>query len=61
MARFYGLFISSKKKEVVSFGDEYSKNGETLGERVKEFLRNLRYFRIFIAFWNVFVMVCMFM
>jgi len=29
------------------------------GEKVREFLLSLRYFRIFIGIWNIFVMICM--
>lgn len=31
----------------------------SVGDKVREFLLSLRYFRIFIALWNVFVMFCM--
>uniref|UniRef100_A0A4W3KDQ9 Uncharacterized protein n=1 Tax=Callorhinchus milii TaxID=7868 RepID=A0A4W3KDQ9_CALMI len=30
-----------------------------LGDNIREFLLSLRYFRIFIALWNVFMMFCM--
>lgn len=29
------------------------------GDNIREFLLSLRYFRIFIALWNVFIMFCM--
>lgn len=29
------------------------------GDNIREFLLSLRYFRIFIALWNVFMMFCM--
>ncbi|KYO41868.1 small integral membrane protein 7 [Alligator mississippiensis] len=29
------------------------------GDNVREFLLSLRYFRIFIALWNIFMMFCM--
>ncbi|KAH3697992.1 small integral membrane protein 7-like [Dreissena polymorpha] len=31
----------------------------SVGDKVREFLLSLRYFRIFIALWNIFVMFCM--
>ncbi|XP_022315117.2 protein SMIM7 homolog [Crassostrea virginica] len=31
----------------------------SLGEKVREFLQSLRYFRIFIGLWNIFVMFLM--
>ncbi|XP_060081821.1 small integral membrane protein 7-like [Ylistrum balloti] len=31
----------------------------TVGDKVREFLLSLRYFRIFIGLWNLFVMFCM--
>lgn len=51
-------YICRKKREPESFdeGDE----GLTLGGRVREFLQSLRYFRIFIALWNIVVIICMF-
>ncbi|XP_009893500.1 PREDICTED: small integral membrane protein 7 [Charadrius vociferus] len=30
-----------------------------VGDNIREFLLSLRYFRIFIALWNVFMMFCM--
>ncbi len=33
----------------------------TMGDQIREFLQNLRYFRIFIALWNMVVIFCMFM
>lgn len=30
-----------------------------LGDNIREFLLSLRYFRIFIALWNIFIMFCM--
>ena len=51
-------YICRKKREPESFdeGDEKL----TLGGRVREFLQSLRYFRIFIALWNIVVIICMF-
>ncbi|XP_013391937.1 small integral membrane protein 7 isoform X2 [Lingula anatina] len=31
----------------------------TTGDKIREFLLSLRYFRIFIALWNIFMMFCM--
>ncbi|KAG9266764.1 small integral membrane protein 7, partial [Astyanax mexicanus] len=48
-----------KKKESQShgFGDETG--GSSTGDNIREFLLSLRYFRIFIALWNIFIMFCM--
>lgn len=46
-----------KKKDTQGFGEE-SKEPST-GDNIREFLLSLRYFRIFIALWNVFMMLCM--
>ena len=32
-----------------------------VGDKVNEFLLNLRYFRIFIGLWNVIIIICMIM
>uniref|UniRef100_A0A3P8S3B2 Small integral membrane protein 7 n=1 Tax=Amphiprion percula TaxID=161767 RepID=A0A3P8S3B2_AMPPE len=47
----------SKRKESQGFGDE--SRAPTTGDNIREFLLSLRYFRIFIALWNVFIMFCM--
>ncbi|XP_033738047.1 protein SMIM7 homolog [Argopecten irradians] len=40
--------------------DTFGANLEpTVGDKVREFLLSLRYFRIFIGLWNLFVMFCM--
>ncbi|XP_014770906.1 small integral membrane protein 7 [Octopus bimaculoides] len=31
----------------------------TVGDKIREFLLSLRYFRIFIGLWNVLIMFCM--
>ncbi|KAG8126748.1 small integral membrane protein 7 [Erythrolamprus reginae] len=46
-----------KKKESQSFGEEGRE--PTTGDNIREFLLSLRYFRIFIALWNIFMMFCM--
>ncbi|XP_077187615.1 small integral membrane protein 7 [Paroedura picta] len=46
-----------KKKESQGFGEEVK--GPTTGDNIREFLLSLRYFRIFIALWNIFMMFCM--
>jgi len=48
-----------KKRKPEGFDDGGEKH--TMGDRIREFLQNLRYFRIFIALWNILVIVCMFM
>ena len=49
----------SKKRRPEGFEDG-GDDKQTLGDKVREFLQNLRYFRIFIALWNIFVIFCMF-
>ncbi|XP_061539795.1 small integral membrane protein 7 [Phyllopteryx taeniolatus] len=51
------LNFKLKKKESHGFGDE--SRGQTTGDNIREFLLSLRYFRIFIALWNIFIMFCM--
>ncbi|KAM6921902.1 small integral membrane protein 7 [Xenentodon cancila] len=51
------LNFKLKRKESQGFGDE-SREPST-GDNVREFLLSLRYFRIFIALWNIFIMFCM--
>ncbi|XP_008702192.1 small integral membrane protein 7 isoform X1 [Ursus maritimus] len=49
--------LCRKKKDTQGFGEE-SREPST-GDNIREFLLSLRYFRIFIALWNVFMMFCM--
>ncbi|KAM6219356.1 small integral membrane protein 7 [Rhynchocyon petersi] len=50
-------FKLKKKDTTQGFGEE---SGEpSTGDNVREFLLSLRYFRIFIALWNIFMMFCM--
>ncbi|KAL4658819.1 small integral membrane protein 7 [Arapaima gigas] len=51
------LNFKLKKKESQGFGDDL--HGPTTGDNIREFLLSLRYFRIFIALWNIFMMFCM--
>ncbi|XP_054434830.1 small integral membrane protein 7 [Pteronotus mesoamericanus] len=51
------LNFKLKKKDTQGFGDESREPGT--GDNIREFLLSLRYFRIFIALWNVFMMFCM--
>ncbi|XP_075681441.1 small integral membrane protein 7 [Rhinoderma darwinii] len=51
------LNFKLKKKESQGFGDEPTE--ATTGDNIREFLLSLRYFRIFIAMWNIFMMFCM--
>ncbi|XP_045157690.1 small integral membrane protein 7-like [Mercenaria mercenaria] len=46
--------LKRKKDEAFEVAVEPS-----VGDKVREFLLSLRYFRIFIALWNVFIMFCM--
>ncbi len=50
-ARSTGLFDFHKLFEFIF---------PNLGDRIREFLLALQYFRVFIALWNVFVMFLMF-
>ncbi|KAL9951343.1 hypothetical protein ACROYT_G043992 [Oculina patagonica] len=50
-------FKLKKRNPTDSFGEE---NDEpSLAEKFTDFLRNLRYFRIFIGLWNIIIMICM--
>ncbi|XP_040039550.2 small integral membrane protein 7 [Gasterosteus aculeatus] len=51
------LNFKLKGKESQGFGDE--SRSPTTGDNIREFLLSLRYFRIFIALWNIFIMLCM--
>ncbi|XP_016361522.1 small integral membrane protein 7 [Sinocyclocheilus anshuiensis] len=53
------LNFKLKKRETQSrgFGDE--SGSSSTGDNIREFLLSLRYFRIFIALWNIFIMFCM--
>ncbi|XP_078480202.1 small integral membrane protein 7 [Lampetra planeri] len=51
------LNFKLKKRESQGFGDE--SRSPTTGDNIREFLLSLRYFRIFIALWNIFIMFCM--
>ncbi|XP_075063344.1 small integral membrane protein 7 [Mixophyes fleayi] len=51
------LNFKLKKRESQGFGDDPAE--ATTGENIREFLLSLRYFRIFIALWNIFMMFCM--
>lgn len=46
------------EKQDPLFDDDTDTKG--IGDKIREFLNNLRYFRIFIAFWNIVIIVCMF-
>ncbi|KAA0707913.1 Small integral membrane protein 7 [Triplophysa tibetana] len=53
------LNFKLKKRETQSqgFGDE--SRASSTGDNIRQFLLSLRYFRIFIALWNIFMMFCM--
>ncbi|ELK19132.1 hypothetical protein PAL_GLEAN10006621 [Pteropus alecto] len=51
------ILLFGKKKDTQGFGEESREPGT--GDNIREFLLSLRYFRIFIALWNVFMMFCM--
>ncbi|KAF7202523.1 small integral membrane protein 7 [Nothobranchius furzeri] len=51
------LNFKLKRKDAQGFGDD--SGAPTTGDNIREFLLSLRYFRIFIALWNIFIMFCM--
>ncbi|KAJ8040577.1 Small integral membrane protein 7-A [Holothuria leucospilota] len=51
------LNFKLKRKREDSFEDAIA--DPTTADKIREFLLNLRFFRIFIAFWNICVMVMM--
>nr|XP_033779607.1 small integral membrane protein 7-like [Geotrypetes seraphini]XP_033779608.1 small integral membrane protein 7-like [Geotrypetes seraphini] len=51
------LNFKLKRKDTLGFGDKSQE--PTTGDNIREFLLSLRYFRIFIALWNIFMMFCM--
>ncbi|KAM4051195.1 small integral membrane protein 7 isoform 2-T2 [Anomaloglossus baeobatrachus] len=69
------LNFKLKKKDSQGFGDDPSEATTVgymhfsiavgvdrslgAGDNIREFLLSLRYFRIFIAMWNIFMMFCM--
>ncbi|XP_058950394.1 small integral membrane protein 7 [Pocillopora verrucosa] len=50
-------FKLKKRNPTDSFGEENEE--PSLGEKLKDFIINLRYFRIFIGLWNIIMMLCM--
>ncbi|NP_001185672.1 small integral membrane protein 7 precursor [Danio rerio] len=53
------LNFKLKKRETQSQGFGDDSGSSSTGENIREFLLSLRYFRIFIALWNIFMMFCM--
>ncbi|XP_068090314.1 small integral membrane protein 7 [Hyperolius riggenbachi] len=51
------LNFKLRRRESQGFGDDPAL--ATTGDNIREFLLSLRYFRIFIALWNIFMMFCM--
>ncbi|XP_068599766.1 small integral membrane protein 7 [Brachionichthys hirsutus] len=54
-----GAVLNFKLKKKESQGFEDVSRAPTTGDNIREFLLSLRYFRIFIALWNIFMMFCM--
>uniref|UniRef100_A0A3P9L2L4 Small integral membrane protein 7 n=1 Tax=Oryzias latipes TaxID=8090 RepID=A0A3P9L2L4_ORYLA len=52
-------FRKRKDKESHSQGFGDVPREPRTGDNIREFLLSLRYFRIFIALWNIFIMFCM--
>nr|XP_047123832.1 small integral membrane protein 7-A isoform X2 [Hydra vulgaris] len=51
------LNFKLKKK---SSGDSFTEEEPGAVDKIREFLLNLRYFRVFIGLWNVIIMIMMF-
>uniref|UniRef100_A0A3P9HTW9 Small integral membrane protein 7 n=2 Tax=Oryzias TaxID=8089 RepID=A0A3P9HTW9_ORYLA len=51
--------LKRKDKESHSQGFGDVPREPRTGDNIREFLLSLRYFRIFIALWNIFIMFCM--
>jgi len=49
------LFYCRKRKEVGFIVDNPS-----IGDKIREFIQNLQYFRILIALWNILIIIAMF-
>ena len=58
---FVVVLLVSKKRQPEGFNEEVKGAAGGVGDKVREFLENLRYFRIFIGLWNVAMLACMFM
>ena len=56
---FKVLLSPSKKKDTPAFDEDLEGGDQGLGDRIREFLKNIRYFRVFIALWNLVVIFCM--
>ncbi|XP_038571481.1 small integral membrane protein 7 [Micropterus salmoides] len=54
-----GAVLNFKLKRKESQGFEDESRAPTTGDNIREFLLSLRYFRVFIALWNIFIMFCM--
>ncbi|XP_062869067.1 small integral membrane protein 7 [Trichomycterus rosablanca] len=53
------LNFKLKRKEAPGHGFGDDPSASRTGDNIREFLLSLRYFRIFIALWNIFIMFCM--
>jgi len=49
--------LTKKKPSALEFGSEL--NEVSASDKMREFLTNLRYFRLVIAGWNIVMMFCM--
>jgi len=49
--------LTKKKSESIDFGSDA--NEVSASDKIREFLMNLRYFRLVIAGWNIVMMFCM--
>jgi len=52
-----GAILNFKLAKQESF--DFTDAPPTIGEKMRLFLSNLRYFRLVIAVWNVFIVFCM--
>nr|XP_047123833.1 small integral membrane protein 7 isoform X3 [Hydra vulgaris] len=52
--------LNFKLKKKKSSGDSFTEEEPGAVDKIREFLLNLRYFRVFIGLWNVIIMIMMF-
>ena len=50
-----------KKSQNEGFEEKSTGASAGVGDKAREFLENLRYFRVFIGIWNIAMLACMFM
>jgi len=53
--------VSRKKSQNEGFEERSTGASASVVDRARDFLENVRYFRIFIGIWNLTMLACMFM